>query len=336
MNAIAVIGTGYIGGEHIKAISAHPNAHLRTICTTPRSEQIARDLQVTYGSDKISTEYDSVLSDPEIDIIYLCTPNSQHVDQAVAALDAGKHVFVEKPLAVTVEDCKKIVDAAKQSGRQVMVGHGARFSNIFETIYHLIHNGTLGEACFVEGDYIHDLKPFLPLPGHDWWMDTKKEGQLPIIGGACHPLDIMRWLAGEIVEVSAYGVNKNIPNAPWYDTVIANLKFESGALGKCLVSCGAEIPYNLNFSFHGTRGSIHNNKLFIGGMPNVEEWFELPIEIRAEDHTCPQELDHFLICIERGEKPLIDAIDGARSVAVCCAIIESIENNCPATVFLDF
>ena len=105
MNAIAVIGTGYIGGEHIKAISAHPHAHLRTICTTPRSEQIAKDLQATYGADKISTEYENVLSDSEIDIIYLCTPNSQHVDQAVAALDSGKHVFVEKPLAVTVEDC---------------------------------------------------------------------------------------------------------------------------------------------------------------------------------------------------------------------------------------
>jgi len=131
-------------------------------------------------------------------------------------------------------------------------------------------------------------------------------------------------------------VNKNIPDAPWYDTVIAGLKFESGALGKCLVSCGAEIPYNLNFSYHGTRGSIHNNKLFIGGMPHIEEWSELPIEIRAEDHTCPQELDHFLTCIERSETPLIDAVDGARSVAVCCAIIESIENNRPATVFLDF
>jgi len=336
MSAIAVIGTGYIGGEHIKAIAAHPTAQLRTICTTPRSESIAQDMKSTYGAKQISTDYGSVISDPEVDVVYLCTPNSQHVDQAVTALNAGKHVFVEKPLAVTIQDCKKIVDAAKHSDKQVMVGHGARFSNIFETIHHLVHSDTLGEACFVEGDYIHDLKPFLPLPGHDWWMDTEQEGQLPIIGGACHPLDLMRWIAGEIVEVSAFGVNKNISDAPWYDTVIANLKFQSGALGKCLVSCGAKIPYNLNFSYHGTKGSIHKNKLFVGGIPHVEEWSELPIEIRAEDHTCPQELDHFLNCVENDEKPLIDAVDGARSVAVCCAIIESIENNRPVKVFLDF
>lgn len=333
---IAVIGTGYIGGEHIKAIASHPQAQLRTICTTPRSKTIATTLQQTYQAEQITTNYDDVLSDQNVDIVYLCTPNSQHVHQAVAALNAGKHLFVEKPLAVTVEECQQIVDAALRSKKKVMVGHGARFSRIFETIHHLVHNNTLGDACFVEGDYIHDLKPFLPLPGHEWWMAPEKEGQLPIIGGACHPLDLMRWIAGEIVEVSAYGANRNIPQAPWYDTVIANLKFASGALGKCLVSCGAEIPYSMNFSYHGTKGSIVKNKLFIGGIPHVETFMDLPIEIRAEDHTCTQELDHFLTCIQQDQKPLIDATDGARSVAVCTAIIESIETNRPAKVFLDF
>lgn len=333
---IAVVGTGYIGGEHIKAIATHPTAQLHTICSTPRSEATAQKLKEEYGAITCTTQFESVLGTNDIDIVYLCTPNSQHVAQAIQTLEAGKHLFVEKPLAVTVEECKKITETAKKSLTKVMVGHGARFSNIFETIHHLVHTGTLGEACFVEGDYVHNLKPFLPLPGHDWWMDPEKEGQLPIIGGACHPIDLMRWVAGEIVEVSAYGVNKNIPNAPWYDTVISNFKFESGAVGKCLVSCGAEIPYDLNFSFHGTKGSIVKNKLFIGGIPHVEDFSELPIEIRAEDHTCGQELDHFLDCITNDKTPLIDAIDGAKSVAVCNAIIESIETGKPAQVFLAF
>lgn len=336
LHNIALVGTGYIGGEHAKAIAANPRAQLHTLCCTPRSQNIAQVWQSEYGVQQVTTNLDDLLTDNSIDIVYLCTPNSQHVGQAVASLEAGKHTFVEKPLAVTVADCQKIVHAAKKSGKHVMVGHGARFSNIFETIHHLVHTGTLGEACFVEGDYIHNLKPFLPLPGHDWWMDTQNEGQLPIIGGACHPLDLMRWIAGEIVEVSAFGTNKNIPNAPWYDTVITNLKFASGAVGKCLVSCGAEIPYNLNFGYHGTKGSIVKNKLYVGGIPHVDDFSELPIDIRAEDHTCPQVLDHFLTCIEQDNSPLIDAIDGARSVAVCCAIAESLETGKPAHVFLDF
>lgn len=333
---IAVVGTGYIGLEHVKAISAHPKAHLHTICSTPRSQAIAQEWKTAFGANQVATAYQDVVNNDNIDIIYLCTPNSQHANQAVTALQAGKHILVEKPLAVTVEDCQKIVDTAQDTGNKVMVGHGARFSKIFETIHHLVHTNTLGDACFVEGDYIHDLKPFLPLPGHDWWLDTENEGQLPIIGGACHPLDLMRWIAGEIIEVSAYGTNKNIPNVPWYDTVITNLKFASGAVGKCLVSCGAEIPYNLNFSYHGTKGSVVKNKLFLGGLPHVDDFSTLPIDITAEDHTCPQVLDHFISCIENDQTPRIDATDGARSVAVCEAIIESIETGKPAQVFLDF
>ena len=334
--AIAVVGTGYIGVEHIKAISGNRSARLHTICTTPRSEGNAQSLKDAHGAERVTTRYEDVLEDPGVHVVYLCTPNSQHVSQAVAALEARKHVFVEKPLAVTVEECQKIVDAARQSGTRVMVGHGARFGNLFTAVKKMVEDGLLGEACFVEGDYVHDLGPFLDLPGHDWWMDAEREGQLPIIGGACHPLDLMRWIAGEIVEVSAYGANRNIPQAPWHDTIIAGVRFESGAVGKCLVSCGAKIPYAMNFSYYGTKGSVVNDRLFLDGIPNVEDFMQLPIPIRAEDHTCPQELDHFLGCIDTGESPLIDAVDGARSVAVCCAVAESIESRRPEPVFLDF
>lgn len=333
---IAVVGTGYIGGEHIKVIAAHEQARLEVICSTARSEGQAKALQEAYGAKRVSTRYEDVVGDEAVDVVYLCTPNSQHVEQAVRALEGGKHVFVEKPLAVTVADCARIVAAARDSGGQVMVGHGARFSKIFVAVHKLVQDGMLGEACFVEGDYVHDLGPFLDLPGHEWWMDAEREGQLPIIGGACHPLDLMRWIAGEIVEVSAYGANRNIPAAPWCDTVIANLKFASGALGKCLVSCGAKIPYAMNFSYYGTKGSVRNDQLFLDGIPHAEGFMRLPVEIRTEDHTCAEQLDHLLDCIETGARPLIDAVDGARSVAVCCAVAESIEIGRPVAVQLDF
>ena len=336
MVGIAVVGTGYIGEEHIKVIAAHEKARLQVICSTERSEGKAVALQEAYGAERVSANYEDVVGDEAVDIAYLCTPNSQHVEQAVMALEAGKHVFVEKPLAVTVAQCGRIVAAARAAGKQVMVGHGARFSKIFVAIHKLVRDGMLGEACFVEGDYVHDLGPFLGLEGHDWWMDVEKEGQLPIIGGACHPLDLMRWVAGEIVEVSAFGANRNIPEAPWCDTVIASLKFASGALGKCLVSCGAKVPYAMNFGYYGTKGSVINDRLFLDGIPHAEGFMKLPVEIRPEDHTCAEELDHFLHCIEREERPLIDAVDGARSVAVCCAVAESIEAGRPIEVELEF
>ncbi len=232
--------------------------------------------------------------------------------------------------------CRPASSKAVLPDKAVMVGHGARFSKIFEALHKLVADGTLGEACFVEGDYVHDLGPFLDLPGHDWWMDADNEGELPIIGGACHPLDLMRWIAGEIVEVSAYGARRNIAQAPWSDTVIANLKFASGAVGKCLVSCGAKIPYALNFSYYGTKGSVINDRLFIDGIPHAEDFMRLPVEIRPEDHTCAEQLGHFLHCLASDETPRINAVDGARSVAVCCAITESVASGAPVAVELDF
>ena len=333
---IAVVGTGYIGVEHIKAIAAHPAAQLQVICSTPRSLDQARALGQQYGAGRTTDQFAEVVDDGAVDIVYLCTPNSQHVEQAVAALEGGKHIFVEKPLAVTVEQCRRIVEAAKRHPGLVMVGHGARFSRIFETVHQLVADGLLGEACFIEGDYIHDLGPFLDLPGHDWWMDAEREGQLPIVGGACHPLDLMRWIGGEIVEVSAFGGNRNIPRAPWCDTIIANLKFASGALGKCLVSCGAKTPYAMRLNYYGTKGSVVDGRLFLGGIAHVEEAMPLPVDIRPEDHTCAEELAHFLDCIRSGRAPLIDAVEGARSAAVGCAIAHSIELGRPVAVAVDF
>ena len=90
----------------------------------------------------------------------------------MAALEAGKHLFVEKPLAVTVAEARRIVAAARGAGTRVMVGHGARFSRIFIAIHELVRSGRLGEACYVEGDYVHDLGP-LPRPAGPRLVDGR-------------------------------------------------------------------------------------------------------------------------------------------------------------------
>ncbi|MEO2003979.1 MAG: Gfo/Idh/MocA family oxidoreductase [Candidatus Poribacteria bacterium] len=94
---IAVVGTGYIGVEHIKAIAASEAAILHTICSTARSEGQALALKDAYGARKTTTRYADVLADADVDIVYLCTPNSQHVSQAVSGLRAGKHLFISQP-----------------------------------------------------------------------------------------------------------------------------------------------------------------------------------------------------------------------------------------------
>ncbi len=265
-SAIAVVGTGYIGVEHVKAIEGNPAARLHTICSTPRSEDAAQSLGDIHSAEKVTTCFSDVIENPEVDTVYLCTPNSQHVAQAVAALDVGKHLFVEKPLAVTVAECQQIVDAARRSGTKVMVGHGARFVNLFTAVKKMVEDGLLGEACFVEGDYVHDLGPFLDLPGHDWWMDAEKEGQLPIIGGACHPLDLMRWFSGgQVVEVCGYANHVAFEQMQNDDCQVALFRFDDGGIAKVASLYGPRraCPLLNNLRIYGTLGTIEQDRIAV-------------------------------------------------------------------------
>jgi predicted dehydrogenase len=321
MMRIAVVGAGYIGREHARAIQAHPEAELAVVVGTPRSTEAVQRLAGETGA-AAATDYAAALSDGSIDVIYLCTPNRLHADQAVAALEAGKHVFCEKPLCTTLADCRRMIAAVERSGRQLMVGHTGRFQPIHVALRQMVSDGLLGEPCFCEAEYVHDLAPFLTGAGHDWWRHPE-EGQFAIIGGGCHPVDLLRWVAGEIVEVSAYGARRGLEGVEWDDTVVASLRFESGALGRCLVSVGAKTPYGFNFAVYGTRGSVRNADLSLASVPGPEGWMRMPIAVLPEHHTCAEELEHFLNCLRTGAPPLIDVRDGAQTVAVCLAIAEA-------------
>ena len=332
---IAVVGTGYIGLEHIKAIHENPRAVLRTIGGTERSRKLLETLQAQFGAERITTRYEEIVEDERVDVVYLCTPNRLHADEAVAALEAGKHVFCEKPMATTLEDCQRMVEAVDRSGRHLMVGHGARFRPLHLAVKTLYEEGKLGEACFCESDYIHSVKPFLEGPGHQWWRHPE-EGQFAVIGGGCHPLDLMRWIVGEFEEASAYGTTKVLHDVDWDDTVIGTLKFASGAVGKCLVSVGAPRPYAMNFSLYGTEGTVENNRLFLNAFGEVEQFTEMPFPVLGETHACAEELEHFLDCLDADRPPMIDVRDGARTVAACLAVAESLKTGRPAKVVTEF
>jgi predicted dehydrogenase len=321
MTRIALVGVGYIGREHARAIQAHPEAELVLLVGTPRSAATLAQVAAETGA-ATATEYAAALRDPSIDVVYLCTPNRLHADQAEAALEAGKHVFCEKPLCTTLADCRRLIAAVARSGRQLMVGHSGRFQPIHVALKQMVENGLLGDPCFCEAEYVHDLGPFLAGPGHDWWRHPD-EGQFAIIGGGCHPVDLLRWVAGEIDEVNAYGARRGLDGVPWDDTVAASLRFRSGAVGRCLVSVGAKTPYGFNFAIYGSRGSVRNADLHLASVPGPEGWMRMPIAVIPEHHTCAEELEQFLACLRSGAPPPIDVRDGAQTVAVCLAIADA-------------
>ena len=111
-----------------------------------------------------------MLSDPTVDAISICTPSGMHADQAVAALEAGKHVLCEKPLALSVEDCKAMVAASKQYGKKLMVGQICRLAPSFVLAKELVDRGEIGEIFFMESEYAHD---YAKKVGPNWRFDPK-------------------------------------------------------------------------------------------------------------------------------------------------------------------
>lgn len=320
MLGAGVVGVGYAGRQHAEAYRRHPKTELRGIVTRDPTKVVGAN-----GVACVTADLNEMLSDPTIHIVSICTPDVLHADQVERALSAGKHVLCEKPLAPSAEECRRILDAAKASGRKVMTGQILRFSPQFESIHKLVSEGELGAPFFVEADYLHNLEPFLG----GWRSDPKHRPNLTL-GGGCHPIDLLRWLIGEVVEVHAYGNRKVLHGSAYpHDCILMSLTFANGCIGKVLVSGGCRRPYALNLSVYGDQGTIENDKLFLAKINHLQDWMNLTLPIEEEYPYYYEEIDHLVQCIELDETPRVDAVEGARSVAVCLAADTSIERGAP-------
>jgi predicted dehydrogenase len=148
----------------------------------------------TCGEDLyFTTDYRKIVSDPNINAIFICTPDYLHVEHAVAALEAGKHIFLEKPIAITIEDCDRILEASRKSGAKLYPGHNMRFFPVMQKMHELIQLGRIGK---VEAVW---CRHFISYGGDayfkDWHSERKNTTGLLLQKGA-HDIDIIHWLSG--------------------------------------------------------------------------------------------------------------------------------------------
>lgn len=241
---IAIVGCGGIAnGKHMPSLSLLDNVELVAFCDI--IEERAQKAAKEYGTknSKVCTDYLEIAADPEIDIVHVCTPNRSHSEISVACLEAGKHVMCEKPMAINTAEAKKMLDAAKKSGKKLTIGYNNRFRPDSLYLKQLCEDGELGEVYFAKAHAIRRRA----VPTWGVFLNEYEQGGGPLIDIGTHALDLTLWLMDNYEVKSVMGnvyhkLNKkeNAANAwgPW-DT--STFTVEDSAFGFVTMKNGATI-----------------------------------------------------------------------------------------------
>jgi UDP-N-acetylglucosamine 3-dehydrogenase len=250
---IGVIGLGWFGEYHCETIVGVPSLELAALCT--RTPDRLAALAGKFGIGKTYGDYRAMLADPEIDAVSICTMWDQHKEPAIAALEAGKHVFLEKPIASTVEDARKIVAASRTSKGILFIGHIVRFNPRYRMAKEAIAAGRIGR--------IVALSSRRNIPAA--WTPTILEKIGPIVGDAIHDTDIMLWFTGDRI-VSAYAQTVSVRGLKHPDIGQTMYRFAGGATAtlETVWSMPEKTPFDIDerMSIIGTEGIIHVQDTF--------------------------------------------------------------------------
>ena len=326
----AVVGVYSIAKRHIEGIHNNKQAELIAVCDIV--EEYAKKCAEANGLDKYYLDYDQMLADGGFDCVVICTPDQVHAEQAIKALNAGYHVLCEKPLAMKMEDVAAIVEAAKKSNKKFMVGQVCRKTPSFVAAKQLVDAGEIGDLFFVESEYAHNYDIINDIGG---WRRDPVNLRYPIVGGGCHAMDLLRWIAGDPTEVFCYANHLALPHWPVDDCYIAVMKYPKGVIGKVMTSIGCHRPYTMRTVLYGTKGTLivdntsPSMKLYrqicyskSGGDP-TPRYVETDLPISTNNHNMTAEIKDMCDVILYDKEVECDVIQGANTVAVCHAAIKS-------------
>jgi len=327
---VGIIGAGWVSGEHIRAFTVNPFTEVRGIYSR-RRETAAAKLQETGVTAKVHDSLDSLLSDPDIDIISICSPPNLHCEHVVAGAAAKKHMVIEKPVAMNAAELQKMQKAVREAGVTTIVSFVLRWNPMFETTKQLIADDAIGDIMYAECDYVHWIGPHY---GQYTWSRTKAAGGSSLLSAGCHAVDALRWFVGEVEEVCGYKA-KGFPGSDYEfePNITAILKFKSGAAGKVASILECRTPYIFNVALYGTKGTIRNNKLYSHKFPGQSNYLEYPTILPdsgdVTHHPFRGQINYFVSCIQNGSKPHADLDDAAKTMALCYAIDEAIATGRP-------
>ena len=231
MIRLAISGAGAITERaHIPAFLSVPEIQIVALQsrTMEKAERVAAET-IAGAKPRVYRDYDEMIRREHPDAVGIFTPNALHCDYTLKAIDVGAHVLVEKPMAPTVAEAQRMIDAAKQGNRVLMVAMQRRFGGLERAIKRAIISGAIGEPHFIRSRLSHG-GPELWAPGQNWFFDRSESGGGAMLDLGVHVADLARWFMGEVESVAGQiaTLGKDIGVE---DNGAALLKFHSGALG---------------------------------------------------------------------------------------------------------
>lgn len=316
-----VIGLGWFGEKHCEALSALPNVELHALCT--RTDSRLAEVAERFGVANTYRDYEEMLADPDLDAVSITTMWDQHRDPTIAALEAGVHVFLEKPMAATVADCDAIVEAAHRAKGHFMVGHICRFNPRYAAAKEAIADGKIGRIISMYA------RRNLPC-----WVGASVLDKIgPIIGDGVHDTDLMFWFS-ESRAVSAYAQTVQFREHAHPDLGQVMYRLENGA--SCILESvwclPDETPFQIDERLEvvGTEGSVsihdtHPNLMIVNAegtrCPDTTYWPTLHGVTRG---ALREELSYFADCVATGNPPTVITPEESReAVRACLAAEES-------------
>ena len=332
MVGIAIIGCGGIArNRHIPALSMVPEARLAGFYNRTRAR--AEECASRYGG-KVYESFEEVLSDPQVDAVVVCTAARSHCDYTVRALLAGKHVLCEKPMAVTAKDCEKMVEAAKQSGKKLMISHNQRRYEPHRKAKELLEKGEIGRLL--------TFRTFLGIKGPEYasvygnnnaYFNKEESGRGVMSDVGSHRIDLMRWMTGaEYDRVFTYAptLEKTKPDGSLIDVddnSMSIVEMDNGVVGLIVSSWTSMGGEDRITQLFGTEGTItlyrKDHPVVVEYKDGTTAYYDFP-ENPDQSQTALTDIDRlFVEAIEKDTEPLVTGEDGLAVLRLLDAMDES-------------
>ena len=333
---IGVIGCGKIAQvRHIPEYAANENCTL-TAFFSPNAKR-AEDMAAKYGG-KVYASAEELFADPEIDAVSICAANYAHAELSIKALEAGKHVLCEKPMAVTIEDCEAMLAAAEKAGKRLMIGQNQRLAKAHLCAKELLEQGEIGKVVSFRSSFGHGGPETWSIsPGKDTWFFDKKRAAMGAMADlGIHKTDLLRFLLGQdVVRTTARlcTLDKRGPNDELIgvdDNAFCIYEMSGGAFGTMTASWTYYGAEDNSTVLYGTEGIMRfyddpAHSIVVIKADGSRKFYDVEQIQTNDNQTASGVIDEFVAAVSEERPSILDAADVINSMKAVFASIRSAE-----------